>query len=728
MTRSPRTRLRVESLEDRTVPFVHTWTDGSFFTNNWSDAANWNGGVPTTGELGGTIVVFPTGDLSINQDIPGLVVDRIDFTSTGNTLTLGVPLGLNGTAFNHITSIGANTISGVGSINLTGAPTCSVQVTSGSLTITSTITGGQNLSKDGAGTLTLTGNNTYTGQTLVTGGTLVLDNPSASTYTYTGGNININGASTFRIATTGASKRYDFQGKTFRFDAVGGGTIDIPDATANIVFSTGANVTNTIVTNGGARNAITGAGGFNLGALASNTTAFNIARGADPTSDLTVSAPLTNGGAVTKSGAGILTFTAASTYTGATTIADGVMVLDGPTNTATLGNGTSVVVGDGTGAAGSAVLRLNAQGQISNAATLTVNGEGRVEVTPTGGDSFPAVILNGGTIDIAAGVTANTGFLDIQSGGTLTASSTATGSQITGAGSFGLRGPLAVTIAVADGAAANDLTIAASIGDSAGSGTGSLSKTGGGILTLTGANTYTGTTTNNGGVNGALQIGNGGTTGTLGTGAVTNNGTVIFNRSNTLVVPNTLNGLGTINQVGTGTTVLNGPVSSGFFNTSVSATAGTLLLNGLVSLATPPGTPGVVVPGGFLGGVGTINAPVQVQNLGVIGPGSATAPGTLSTGGVSFLAGGAFGVKVAGGAAGLFDVLNVTGAVNLTNGGIFVVPTAAAPAAGTVLTVIANDGADAVVGTFAGLPEGAPSPTAPGPRIRSATSAGTATT
>ena len=59
--------------------------------------------------------------------------------------------------------------------------------------------------------------------------------------------------------------------------------------------------------------------------------------------------------------------------------------------------------------------------------------------------------------------------------------------------------------------------------------------------------------------------------------------------------------------------------------------------------------------------------------------------------------------------AGGFDLLRVTGAVNLTSAtlnttlyGGFAAPTTSAP-----LIIIDNDGTDAVVGTFAGLAEGA---------------------
>jgi autotransporter-associated beta strand protein len=81
-----------------------------------------------------------------------------------------------------------------------------------------------------------------------------------------------------------------------------------------------------------------------------------------------------------------------------------------------------------------------------------------------------------------------------------------------------------------------------------------LTKTGAGTLILTGDNTYSGGTTVS---TGTLQIGNGGTTGSV-TGDIANNANVTFNRSNDLTYGNVISGNGTLTKTGAGTLTLSG--------------------------------------------------------------------------------------------------------------------------------------------------------------------------
>ncbi|MER8644425.1 autotransporter-associated beta strand repeat-containing protein [Mesorhizobium sp. M1252] len=110
-----------------------------------------------------------------------------------------------------------------------------------------------------------------------------------------------------------------------------------------------------------------------------------------------------------------------------------------------------------------------------------------------------------------------------------------------------------------------------------------LAKNDSGTWALTGNNTFTGNTVIN---DGNLMIGNGGTTGNAGAGNVIVNAptsTLSINRSDTFNFTGTLSGPGSLAQIGTGTTVL---TSVGNVIGATSVNAGTLQVNGVLSTAT----------------------------------------------------------------------------------------------------------------------------------------------
>jgi autotransporter-associated beta strand protein len=241
-------------------------------------------------------------------------------------------------------------------------------------------------------------------------------------------------------------------------------------------------------------------------------------------------------------------------------------------------------------------------------------------------------------------------------------------------------------------------------------GAGNLTKNGAASLTLSGSSTYNGNTIVNAGELAATGAGDqlptttrlilnapgncrldGQTVASLegnGTLNVDGAGMVIVNQAITRTFTGNVTGAAgtTLRKSGAGTMTITGNISP-----ALEVVGGTLVLNGT-------GFASVSANGGDLMGTGTATQLMTIQN-GALRPGNSI--GTFNaTGGFDQLGGGTLAIEVSGGAA---DQVNVTGAVSL-NGNITVTGT---PTIGAVLTIIANDGADAVTGTFTGLAEGA---------------------
>ncbi|MFN6017546.1 MAG: autotransporter-associated beta strand repeat-containing protein [Verrucomicrobiota bacterium] len=209
------------------------------------------------------------------------------------------------------------------------------------------------VTKVGAGEVVLSGSNTYTGATTVNGGRLQLgagssslDYSSSSGYAINNGSTLALGGAMVQLNAIGGSAR------TITFDANGGNTLDTGSG-VNVVDWVG----NTYRTTGGARNFITGSSGLNVNSGATAT--LDVARGTDPTSDLTVSSFFWNAGGIAQTGNGIATLSGSSTYTGQSFINAGTLVAE---NNNALGAG-GFLAGTKTTVADGATLAL--QGNIS---------------------------------------------------------------------------------------------------------------------------------------------------------------------------------------------------------------------------------------------------------------------------------------------------------------------------------------------------------------------------
>ncbi|MCF7785606.1 MAG: autotransporter-associated beta strand repeat-containing protein [Prosthecobacter sp.] len=363
--------------------------------------------------------------------------------------------------------------------------------------------------KNGSGTLTLTGSNTYTGGTVVSNGVLsfaMLANGGVAS------NIGASTNAASSLILTGGTLRYTGAAvstdRLFTVTTVGG-TLD--------ASGTGAvNFTNT------------GSMGFNSQSGARTLTLTGTHTGSN-----TIAAVIgDNGGATSlvKSGVGTWVLTGTNTYSGTTTISAGVLQIGSGSTTGTLGSGAvtnnaSLVVnrsnavtlantisGSGTFTqAGAGTTTLSGSNSYTGVTTITA-GVLKVTVLANGGSNSNIgassnaagnLVLNGGILQYTGtGASTNrlfslgigSGGIDVSGSGNL---------NFTNTGSMGFNGESGARTLVLSGTNTTGVNIiAAAIGDFGGAT--SVSIEGDATWLLTGANTYTGATTVSSGV---LQIG-----------------------------------------------------------------------------------------------------------------------------------------------------------------------------------------------------------------------------
>ncbi len=398
-------------------------------------------------------------------------------------------------------------------------------------------------------------------------------------------------------------------------------------------------------------------------------------------------------GTVTMLSGDVVNIGAPLTQAGATTVNAGTLF-------STILNNAPLVIG----AAGTVQTGDSTVGSLSGSGTLFTN----LNAVTVGGDNTDTTFTGtlggtGGLTKVGAG-RLTLGILGIYSGAT-----TVNGGTLRFGN--GLVGPGIVSPPIIDNAALEFDLGAGSVSIGGVSGTGTVTMLSGDVVNIGAPLTQAGATTVNGGTlfstilnNAPLVIGAAGTvqTGDSTVGSLSGPGT-LFTNLNAVTVggdgtsttfSGTVNGAGGITKVGAGTlTLSNASTATG----TATVNGGTLLLTG-----TWPG-PVQVNAGGTLGGTGTASGPVTVAGGGTLSPG--LSPGILNTG--NFALGGVLLVEIQGTTLGTqYDNVNVTGTVNL-GGGTLSLTGAYVPAPGDTFTIITNDGADAVTGTFAGLAEGA---------------------
>jgi fibronectin-binding autotransporter adhesin len=384
--------------------------------------------------------------------------------------------------------------------------------------------GGTSVLKQGSGTWTLDGVNTYTGGTTVIAGTLGIGNNSAlgtgpltlggtsantPTITAAGGSRTIGNNITLAAVTTGNATIAGSNALTIN------GTTTVNGADRTFAINNSANTTLGTIdlsesAGSGRKLTITGSGNVTLGG-----TIENVAGGGGTAGNLTFNA----------SYSGTATINGTNTYSGATTLSAGTFVLGNKAafGTSSVGiNGVSI----------SANTNLSGANAIGNSATLggdnTFTGSNPLE--------FSGTVAGTGNRTVTNNMTANLTFsgpVNIRNSGTTTTTLTMDGT-----------GNTTVSGVVGNGSAT----------------TANLTKNGNGTLTLTNTNTYNGVTTIGGGT---LQLGNGGGTGSLDTGGtIVDNGNLTINRSNAVAQGtdfsgSAITGTGSLTKTGTGTLTLN---------------------------------------------------------------------------------------------------------------------------------------------------------------------------
>lgn len=457
--------------------------------------------------------------------------------------------------------------------------------------LASAITGSGSITKAGAGTLTLSGVNTYTGTTTLAEGTLSVSNnnqlgrttSTPSGLSFDGGTLEVTGTAftstnraiafgahggTIKVADaanslslsgtmTGSGRltksgagtlvltvsNTSFTGDTYLV----GGTLSVSNNNQlgqtsgnppDLYFDGGTlRVTGSSMTNLGNRvvNWLDGGGGFNIAASGNS---------------FTVGSALSGTGGLVKSGTGTLVLSGSNSYSGDTTVSAGT-------------------------------LKAGAAGGLSAASAHSIGANGRIDL---------------------AGFNATIGSLAGSAGAIVTNSATSGTARLTAGGNN------------------SSTTYAGVLGNGSRAAT-ALTKAGSGTLTLTGANTYTGGTTV---AAGTLRIGAGGTSGSIaGNVGIDAGGTLAFDRSDNISFTG-LSGQGDLRQQGSGRLTLTGDNST--------FTGGTTVAAGRLSIGAGSVLGGAVAvrAGGVLEGTGSVLGAVTVDDDGVLAPGNS--PGTLTVG------------------------------------------------------------------------------------------------
>jgi outer membrane autotransporter protein len=624
-------------------------------------------------------------------------------------------------------------------------------------TISSVISGGGSVIKEGSGTLTLTGESTYTGGTTIAGGVISISRESnlgatSGTLTLDGGMLQVTGTTltglTRDIVLGSSGGGFDIveAGNTFTVTQSFSGSGGLTKLGAGTLVLSGTNsyAGPTTVSGGTLRagqagafsagSAITIASGATLDLAGFDQTIGSLAGAGAVTlgsgtltaggnnASTTFSGTISGTGGLTKTGTGMLILSGTSTYSGATTVSAGTLYINGA--------GAMSAASDYTVAVG-ALLQVNdtlgtvTAGSIAGAGQITIESGSTLETGATNASTtFSGMIWNAGSIRKVGSGTLILTEENTYIGGTTIAGGAISISKESNLGSTSGALTLDGGVLQVTGATLHELTRNIILGSSGGgfdiveagnsftvnqslSGTGSLSKTGAGTLVFKGASSYSGATTVSEGTlragaanafsqNSTFTVASGTTldlasfnqgigslagagTVTLGSGTLTagaNNSSTSFSGK--------ITGSGGLTKAGTGTLTLTG---TNTYTGGTKVLGGKLVVNG--SLAGS-----VTLSGGSLGGSGSIGG-VGVASGGTVAPGNSI--GTLNVAGnVAFASGSTYQVEI--NAAGQSDKIVATGSAKITGGTVQALAEAGNYAASTTYTILTATGG--VTGRF----------------------------
>ena len=519
----------------------------------------------TTTVDNGTVIVSATGDINESSAISITANGTLNVDGGGNAAigdTVAITNAGNFILTGSDETIGS--ITGAGNINLNNN-TLTTGSDGTSTTVSGVISGPDGrLTKEGAGTFTLSGANTYTGATTINAGTLQAANASAlgknSAVTVNGGSLDLTtdlsigslaGAGNVTLNANTLTTGSNNSSTTYSGVLSGNGALIKQGTGTTTLSGTNTYTGGTTINDGAIRIGAAdnlGSGALTLdGGTLQTTASFTSNRGTtlgasggsfniDTGTTLSESGNISGSGRLSKTGEGTLTLSGTNTYTGGTTINDGTLQI---------GNGgTSGTLGTGNVTNNSALVFNRSDdssytGVISGTGTVTKDGAGTL--TLSGNNTYS------GTTTISDGT------LQVGNGGT---------SGTLGTGNVTNNSALVFN-------RSDDSSYAGVI-----SGTGTVTKDGAGTLTLSGTNTYSGGTTINAGTirisannnlgTGTLTLDGGTlqTTSTFSSSRLTTlnagGGTYNIDSGITLTQSGNISGSGSLTKTGEGTLVLSG--------------------------------------------------------------------------------------------------------------------------------------------------------------------------